>query len=140
MFAPENTNLKPGRVGQSITLSFYIYSYPEIKEIIIENIKQITIKSKEIKLYRILNYTLVYSQYNNIVGIEGYEILIESKILGIDDFQLYRITAKNHLGDGYYNFAIIDNGKCSNNNLDNKVYAPEAHSDNKCLISNSRLK
>ncbi|CAG2185956.1 unnamed protein product [Mytilus edulis] len=58
---------------------------------------------------------------NTIVGHEGMEmeikcsselkaeILIESKVLDLDDFQLYRITAKNRLGDSSYDFAIIDN-------------------------------
>lgn len=58
-----------------------------------------------------MNFTLIYSDYNKIVGIEGYEILIESKVLDINDFHLYRITAKNRLGDSNYHFAIIDNGK-----------------------------
>lgn len=121
VFAPENINLKTGRVGYSITLSFLIYSYPDVEEIVIEKIGKKPIKWKQIKHYNILNSTLLYSEYNNIVGVEGYEILIESKVLDLDDFQLYRITAKNRLGDSSYDFVIIDNGKFYHNIQDTKI-------------------
>lgn len=45
------------------------------------------------------------------MGIEGYKILIERKAVELDDFQTYRITAKNLLGKNNYNFEIIDIGK-----------------------------
>ncbi|XP_052084700.1 uncharacterized protein LOC127721926 [Mytilus californianus] len=108
VFAPENRNLKKGEVGQSITLSFHIYSCPDVEEIIIENIREKPTKSTQIKHYNILNSTLLYSEFNNTVGIKGYEILIKSKVLDKDDFHVYRITAKNRLGKSSYHFKIVD--------------------------------
>ncbi|CAC5398587.1 unnamed protein product [Mytilus coruscus] len=109
VFAPENRNLIHGRIGKSIKLSFYIYSNPDVEEIIIENIGPKPTKREQIKHYNILNSTLIYSEYNKLVGIEGYEILIESKVLDMNDFHLYRNTAKNRLGVSNYHFAIIKN-------------------------------
>ncbi|VDI35301.1 Hypothetical predicted protein [Mytilus galloprovincialis] len=40
VFASENKYLKTGRVGLSITMSFYIYSNPDVEEIVIENTGQ----------------------------------------------------------------------------------------------------
>ncbi|XP_052084704.1 uncharacterized protein LOC127721928 isoform X2 [Mytilus californianus] len=109
VFAPENRNVKIGEVGQSITLSFYIYSYPEVEQIFVEKIGLNSIKSNKKQHYTISQSTLRYTEYNNIAGIEGYEILIESDVLDIDDFQTYCITAKNQLGKTSYYFEIIDN-------------------------------
>ncbi|CAC5393423.1 unnamed protein product [Mytilus coruscus] len=109
VFAPENRNVKIGEVGQSITLSFYIYSYPEVEQIFLEKIGLNSIKSNKIQHYTISQSTLCYTEYNNIAGIEGYEILIESDVLDIDDFQTYCITAKNKMGKTIYYFEIIDN-------------------------------
>ncbi|VDI27546.1 Hypothetical predicted protein [Mytilus galloprovincialis] len=114
VFAPENRNVKTGEVGQSITLSFYIYGYPDITEIFIEPIGRKPTNRKNSKEYNILESTLNYTDFDNIIGIDGYEILIESKVVDIDDFQTYRITAKNVLGEGYYHFDIVPNG-CSEN-------------------------
>lgn len=111
MFAPENRNVKTGEVGQSITLSFHIYGYPDIEEIFIEPIGRKPTNRKKLKEYKILESTLNYTDFGNTVGIDGYEILIESEVLDIDDFQAYRITAKNVLGEGYYYFDIVHNGK-----------------------------
>ncbi|CAC5416909.1 unnamed protein product [Mytilus coruscus] len=114
VFAPENRNVKSGVVGQSITLSFHIYSYPDIEDILIETIGRKPTNRKEIKKYNVSESTLLYTEFENLVGIEGYEILIESEVLSIDDFQAYRITAKNRLGEDIYHFEIIDNA-CSEN-------------------------
>ncbi|CAG2190819.1 unnamed protein product [Mytilus edulis] len=108
VFASENKYLKTGTVGLSITMSFYIYSNPDVEEIVIENTGQKPTKSKKFKHNNLFNSTLLYSEFNNIVGIEGYEIVIESEVLDIDDFQIYRITIKNRLGESSYHFAIID--------------------------------
>lgn len=111
MFAPETRHLQTGEVGQSITLSFHIYSYPDVKAIIIENIGEMPTNSTQIKHYNMSKSTLLYSEFNNTVGIEGYEILITREVLDKDDFHVYRITAKNRLGESSYHFEIIDVGK-----------------------------
>ncbi|CAG2185954.1 unnamed protein product [Mytilus edulis] len=108
VFASENKYLKTGTVGLSITMSFYIYSNPDVEEIVIENTGQKPTKSKKFKHNNLFNSTFLYSEFNNIVGIEGYEILIESEVLDNDDFQVYCITVKNRLGESSYHFAIID--------------------------------
>ncbi|CAC5391387.1 unnamed protein product [Mytilus coruscus] len=110
VFSAENIMVIKGEVGQSITLSFYIYSYPDVEEVVIEKIGRKQSSNTKIKHYSILTSTLRYTEFDNIAGIEGYEILIERKVLEIDDFQTYRITAKNHLGKSNYNFEIIDIG------------------------------
>ncbi|VDI46711.1 Hypothetical predicted protein [Mytilus galloprovincialis] len=108
VFSAENIIVIQGEVGQSITLSFYIYSYPDVDEIVIEKIGRKQSRNKQIKNFSISTYTLLYTEFENIVGIEGYKILIERKALELDDFQTYRITAKNQLGKSNYNFEIID--------------------------------
>ncbi|VDI23018.1 Hypothetical predicted protein [Mytilus galloprovincialis] len=108
VFASENKYLKTGTVGLSMTMSFYIYSNPDVEEIVIENTGQKPTKSKKFKHNNLFDFTLLYSEFNNIVGIEGYEIVVESEVLDIDDFQVYRITVKNRLGESSYHFAIID--------------------------------
>lgn len=96
-----------GEVGQSITLSFYLYSYPKVEQLFVKKIGLNSIKSNEIQHYTISPSILRYTEYNNIEGIVGYEIVIESKVLDIDDFQTYRITAVNRLGRANYYFEIL---------------------------------
>ncbi|CAC5400756.1 unnamed protein product [Mytilus coruscus] len=108
IFSPGNINLRTGKVGHSVTLSFRVYSNPAIEEIFIQNIGQKPIKNKKIIHYNILNYTLLYSEFNNIDGVEGFVILIESEVLNKDDFQNHCIIVKNRLGESSYHFAIID--------------------------------
>lgn len=111
VFSAENRYLKPGGVGLPLTLSFYIYSYPDVEEIFIEKtqLQKYTIKKK--RTYRTFSTSLHYTEFGNIKGIAGYEILFETKVLSKDDCQVYRITAKNRLGESSYHFEIIDNGK-----------------------------
>ncbi|VDI59601.1 Hypothetical predicted protein [Mytilus galloprovincialis] len=89
-------------------MSFYIYSYPAVDEVNIEKIGQKQNKFEKLKNYNILKSTLLYTEFDNAVGVEGYEILIESEVLEIDDFHAYLIIAKNHLGESKYRFEIID--------------------------------
>lgn len=70
-----------------------------------------SIKSNKLQEYTLSKSTLRYTEYTNNVGIEGYKILIESDVLDTADFQTYRITAKNQLGNTDYYFEIIDNGR-----------------------------
>ncbi|CAC5405303.1 HNT [Mytilus coruscus] len=104
VFAPENRNVKTGALGQSISLSFYIYSYPEVEQIFVEPFY--SIQRKIIKHHSILTSALRYTEYNSTAGIQGYEILIETEVLYISDFQIYHITAKNSLGESKYRFEI----------------------------------
>ncbi|CAC5397789.1 unnamed protein product [Mytilus coruscus] len=108
VFAPENKHIKTGGIGQSITLSFIIYSHPNVEDISIEKIGQNQTNSKKIQKINIMKSTLLFTEFDNIVGIEGNEILIESDLLSTDDFQAYRITVKNRLGESSYRFEIID--------------------------------
>lgn len=91
---------------------FYIYSYPEVEKIFLEKVGMNSTEIQKIKHYNISEYTLLYTEYNNVLGIQGYEILIESEVLDIDDFQTYRITAKNRLGKTNYYFETTTNGTC----------------------------
>ncbi|VDI38099.1 Hypothetical predicted protein [Mytilus galloprovincialis] len=108
VFSPRNRHVKHGEVGISISMSFYIYSYPAVDEVNIEKIGQKQNKFEKLKTYNILKSTLLYTEFDNAVGVEGYEILIESEVLKIDDFHAYLIIAKNHLGESKYRFEIID--------------------------------
>lgn len=105
-------------------MSFYIYSNPDVEEIVIENTGQKPTKSRKFKHNNLINSTFLYSEFNNIVGIEGYGILIESEVLDNDDFKVYCITVKNRLGESSYHFAIIDSGKYTTNKTqtDNKKH------------------
>ncbi|CAC5421331.1 unnamed protein product [Mytilus coruscus] len=107
VFAKENRPVKIGKVGDSIELSFHIYSFPDVEEIFLEKLGQTHIKKRKISNYKVLNSTLLYTEFNNKVGIYGYEYLIESHKLDIDDFQAYCITANNRLGASDYHFKII---------------------------------
>ncbi|VDI33492.1 Hypothetical predicted protein [Mytilus galloprovincialis] len=108
IFSPGNRNVKHGEVGISISMSFYIYSYPAVDEVNIEKIGQKQSKNEIIRYYNMINSTLRYTEFNNIIGTEGYEIVIESEVLEIYDFHAYLITVKNHLGESKYHFEIID--------------------------------
>ncbi|VDI34267.1 Hypothetical predicted protein [Mytilus galloprovincialis] len=109
VFSPQNRNVKTGEVEQSVTMSFYIYSYPDVEQIFLEKIGVNSTQNQTIRYYNISESTLRYTENNKILGIDGYEILIESEVLDIDDFQTYRITAKNRLGKTNYNFEIVKN-------------------------------
>ncbi|CAG2208420.1 unnamed protein product [Mytilus edulis] len=101
IFSPGNRNVKHGEVGISISMSFYIYSYPAVDEVNIEKIGQKQSKNEILRYYNIINSTLRYTEFNNIIGTEGYEIVIESEVLEIYDFHAYLITVKNHLGENH---------------------------------------
>ncbi|CAC5421333.1 unnamed protein product [Mytilus coruscus] len=109
VFSPENRNVKTAEIGQSMKLSFHIYSYPPVEEIFIEQIGRKQSKRKKINNVNMLTSILSYTEFANIVGIEGYEISVERKIFDKDDFQSYSITARNRLGESNYYFVIIDN-------------------------------
>lgn len=111
VFAPENRDVQKAEVGQSVSLSFYIYSYPEVDKIFVNEIGLNSTQKQIIKHYSIFTFVLRYTEYNNMAGIQGYEILIDTEVLDIDDFQVYQITAKNSLGESKYHFTIIDTGK-----------------------------
>lgn len=107
----ENIPVKIGKVGDSIELSFYIYSYPDVDELFLQKIGKTHSKKNKISSYNILNATLLYKELNNKVGVQGYEYLIESEKLDTDDFQAYCITAINRLGASDYRFEIRRKGK-----------------------------
>ncbi|CAG2208416.1 unnamed protein product [Mytilus edulis] len=89
VFAKENRYVKIGKVRQSsVTMSFLVYSCPDVEEVFLE------------KLGRMRD------EFDNKDGIEGYDILIESDELYIDDLQPYCITVTNRLGASEYYFAI----------------------------------
>ncbi|CAG2214085.1 unnamed protein product [Mytilus edulis] len=73
VFSPENRNVKHGEVGISISMSFYIYSYPAVDEVNIEKIGQKQNKFEKLTNYNTLKSTLLYTEFNNTIGIEGYE-------------------------------------------------------------------
>ncbi|CAC5386336.1 unnamed protein product [Mytilus coruscus] len=107
VFAKENRYVKIGRMGQSsITLSFHVYSCPDVEEIFLEKLGLIRGKKRKINRY-VLKPTVLYNEFDSKAGIQGYDILIESEELDIDDFQAYCITVKNRLGESEYHFEII---------------------------------
>ncbi|CAC5421334.1 unnamed protein product [Mytilus coruscus] len=107
VFAKENRRVKIGKVGDSIELSFYIYSFPDVEEIFLDKLEQTHNKKRKITNYKVLNSTLLYTEFDNKVGVQGYEYLIESENFNTDDFQAYCITAINRLGASDYCFKII---------------------------------
>ncbi|XP_071139187.1 uncharacterized protein [Mytilus edulis] len=109
VFTKENRNVNIGEVGKSITLQFYLYSYPKVGYIYIEKLGLNRSQNITMDHYDILEATLHYTEYENKIGIQGYETLVEYTILDIGDFQKYRITAKNRLGASDYHFEIINN-------------------------------
>ncbi|VDI69596.1 Hypothetical predicted protein, partial [Mytilus galloprovincialis] len=108
VFSPENRNVKYGEVGKSMKLSFYIYSYPPVKDIFMQQIGRKQSERKKISKVNMLTSILSYTEFANIEGIEGYEISVEYEIFDKDDFRSYCITAKNHLGESNYYFVIQD--------------------------------
>ncbi|CAC5382518.1 unnamed protein product [Mytilus coruscus] len=107
VFAKENKYVKIGKVGHSIKLSFRIYSYPDNEEIFLEKLGGTYSRKRKITNFNNSNSTLRYTGFENKVGIQGYEILIEIEILDIKDFRAYCITATNRLGASDYHFEII---------------------------------
>ncbi|VDI04034.1 Hypothetical predicted protein, partial [Mytilus galloprovincialis] len=104
IFAKENRAVKIGKVGQPIILTFLVYSYPNVEEIFLGPAQSI---KRKVTKFNVLNTTLLYTEFDNKVGIQGYEISIESPKLNLEDFQAYCITVKNRLGSSDYHFEII---------------------------------
>lgn len=92
-----------------MTMSFQVYSYPAVEEIFLEKIGHMDDKKMKITKY-FLKDILLYSEYDNSSGIQGYDILIESELVDKDDFQAYCITITNRLGASNFNFEIIRKG------------------------------
>ncbi|CAC5391385.1 unnamed protein product [Mytilus coruscus] len=107
VFAKENRYVKIGKVEQSsIRISFQVYSCPDVEEIFLEKLESVRGKKRKIIKY-FMKSTLLYNEFDNKVGIPGYDISIEIEELGIDDVQAYCITVKNKLGASDYQFEII---------------------------------
>ncbi|CAG2242550.1 unnamed protein product [Mytilus edulis] len=107
VFAKENRYVKVGKQRKSsMTMSFQVYSYPAVEEIFLEKIGHMDDKKMKITKYT-LKDILLYSEYDNSNGIQGYDILIESELVDKDDFQAYCITITNRLGASNFNFEII---------------------------------
>ncbi|XP_052084707.1 uncharacterized protein LOC127721929 isoform X3 [Mytilus californianus] len=108
VFAKDNRHVTIGKVGHSIKLSFLIYSYPDVEEIFLEKLGRTYSRKRKITNFNISNFTLRYTGFENKIGIQGYEILIEIEMLDIKDFRAYCITATNRLGASDYHFEIIE--------------------------------
>lgn len=100
--------MKIGKVGLSITLTFFVYSSPDVDEILLGPTQS---KKRTVTPFNISKTTLLYTEYENKVGIQGYQISIESQKLTLNDFQAYCIIAKNRIGSSDYHFEIIKKGK-----------------------------
>lgn len=108
IFAKENRAVKIGKVGQAIILTFLVYSYPNVEDIFLGPAQSI---KRKVTKFNVLSTTLLYTEFDNKVGIQGYEISIESPKFNLEDFQTYCITVKNRLGSSDYHFEIIKKGK-----------------------------
>ncbi|XP_071139128.1 uncharacterized protein [Mytilus edulis] len=107
VFAKENRYVNHGKVEQSsIRMSFLVYSCPDVEEIFLQKLGRMRGKKRKLHKY-ILKSTLLYNELDNETGVPGYDILIESDELDIEDFQAYIITVTNRLGASDYHFEII---------------------------------
>ncbi|CAC5421328.1 HMCN [Mytilus coruscus] len=138
VFAKENRYVKIGKVGQSsVTMSFHVYSCPDVEEIFLEKLGRIRGQKRKIHKF-VLKSTLLYNEFDNKDGIPGYDILIESDELYIDDLQPYCITVTNRLGASEYHFAITKKGQHISISMDdsNIIDDKEQSSDQKSQNSN----
>lgn len=94
----------------SVTISFHVYSFPDVEEIFLEKLGRLRGKKRKIDEY-VLKPTLLYNAFDKTTRVPGYVILIESDELYIDNLQPYCITVTNRLGASEYNFAITKKGK-----------------------------
>ncbi|CAG2208423.1 unnamed protein product [Mytilus edulis] len=107
VFAKENRYVNHGKVEKSsIRMSFLVYSCPDVEEIFLQKLGRMRGKKRKLHKY-ILKSTLLYNELDNETGVPGYDILIESDDLDIEDFQAYIITVTNRLGASDYHFEII---------------------------------
>ncbi|XP_071139037.1 uncharacterized protein [Mytilus edulis] len=107
VFAKENRYVKIGKVRKSsMTMSFLVYSCPDVEEIFLQKLGRMRGKKRKMKNY-VLKSTLLYNDLDNTTGVPGYNILIESDELDIEDFQAYITTVTNRLGASDYYFEII---------------------------------
>ncbi|VDI46743.1 Hypothetical predicted protein [Mytilus galloprovincialis] len=107
VFAKENIYVNHGKVGQSsIRMSFLVYSCPDVEEIFLQKLGRMRGKKRKLHTY-VLKSTLLYNELDIETGVPGYNILIESDDLDIEDFQAYIITVQNRLGASDYHFGII---------------------------------
>ncbi|CAG2190820.1 unnamed protein product [Mytilus edulis] len=79
---------------------------PDVEEIFLQKIGRMRGQKKKNEKY-VLKSTLLYNDLDNTTGVPGYDILIESDELDIEDFQAYIITVTNRLGASDYHFEII---------------------------------
>ncbi|CAG2226348.1 unnamed protein product [Mytilus edulis] len=106
VFAEEDRYVKIGKVRQSsVTISFHVYSFPDVEEIFLEKLGRLRGKKRKIDEY-VLKPTLLYNAFDKTTRVPGYAILIESDELYIDNLQPYCITVTNRLGASEYYFAI----------------------------------
>ena len=91
-------------------MSFFVYSCPDDEEIFLQKLGRMRGKKRKLHNY-VLKSTLLYNELDNETGVPGYDILIESDDLDIEDFQAYIITVTNRLGASDYHFEIIKKGK-----------------------------
>lgn len=109
MFAIENRYVKFGKVKESLmTMSFLVYSCPNIEEIFLEKLGRLRGQTRKIDEY-VLKSTLLYNEFE--IEIPGYDIFIEIENMNIDDLQPYCITVTNRLGASEYYFAVTKKGK-----------------------------
>ncbi|VDI51310.1 Hypothetical predicted protein, partial [Mytilus galloprovincialis] len=107
VFAKENRRVKIGKVGQSsIKMSFLVYSWPDVEEIFLQKLGRMRGRKRKMQNY-VSKSTLLYNDLDNTTGVPGYDILIESNELDVNDFQSYIITVENHLGASTFQFEII---------------------------------
>ncbi|CAC5421335.1 unnamed protein product [Mytilus coruscus] len=107
VFALENRNVRFWEQGQSMTMTFKVYSNPEVKDVFIYKLGHKQTQAMKITNFTVFNSTLLYTEFD-LAGIKGFAIVIEKEVLTNDDFQSYRITASNQLGASDYHFEIIN--------------------------------
>ncbi|XP_052085477.1 uncharacterized protein LOC127723082 [Mytilus californianus] len=107
IFVPENRNVKHGKLGEHLTLTFLLYSDPLVDDIWIKSVGTDRNQSGTKHEFRISNTNLSYTASGNKGNISGYEITIETNILNSKDFCVYKIWAENKLGVASYRFEII---------------------------------
>ncbi|VDI46712.1 Hypothetical predicted protein [Mytilus galloprovincialis] len=106
VFAKENRYVKIGKMRESsVTISFYVYSCPDVEEIFLEKLGRLRGQKKKIDEY-VLKPTLLNNEFDKTTGVPGYDIVIKSDELYINDVQPYCITVTNRLGASEYHFAV----------------------------------
>lgn len=110
IFASENGKLKELQLYKPMTLTFLLYSDPTVEGIIMQGVAADHEKNETVFDYRLSTTDLKYTELGGKGNIEGYKVSFELNMFS-DDYKMYKIWARNGIGEESFSFQIKPIGK-----------------------------